>query len=263
VQSCLYQQHPRLLTHITVSELIFATTVPVLTWVMLCQDLSFHKHINNIVSKVRFRVSILIRGFISRDSGIMRRAFIAFICSILEYTSVVWSSSLLCLIELLESVQRSFSKRLPSLSSLTYTERLVVLNVETLELRRLRFDLIFYYKVFCHLTPFDPDFVFIIYSPPNCLRSNEPFILKPITVPNKFLSTTFYRAIDAWNYLPIELHLSKSLPVFKRGLKVVDFIWSGVLITVFRPSYPQCMHALLFLFSVELKYYLLHILVNE
>jgi hypothetical protein len=191
--------------------------------VVLSEDLSFHKHINSIVSKARFRVSILFRGFISRDHSIMRRAFIAYIRPILEYNSVVWSPSLLYLIEVLESVQRSFSKRLPSLSSLTYAERLAVLNLETLELRRLRFDLIFYYKVFNHLTPFDPDLVFTIYSPPNCLRSNEPFILKPITVPNRFLSTTFCRAVDAWNYLPLELRLSKSLPVFKRGLKVIDF----------------------------------------
>jgi hypothetical protein len=153
----------------------------------------------------------------------MRRAFIAYIRPILEYNSVVWSPSLLYLIELLESVQRSFSKRLPSLSSLTYAERLAVLNLETLELRRLRFDLIFYYKVFNHLTPFEPDSVFTIYSPPNCLRSNEPFILKPITGPNRFLSTTLCRAVDAWNYLPLELRLSKSLPVFKKGLKVIDF----------------------------------------
>jgi hypothetical protein len=191
--------------------------------VVLNEDLSFHKHINSIVSKARFRVSILFRGFISRDHSIMRRAFIAYIRPILEYNSVVWSPSLLYLIELLESVQRSFSKRLPSLSSLTYAERLAVLNLETLELRRLRFDLIFYYKVFNHLTPFEPDSVFTIYSPPNCLRSNEPFILKPITGPNRFLSTTFCRAVDAWNYLPLELRLSKSLPVFKRGLKVIDF----------------------------------------
>ena len=109
------------------------------------------------------------------------------------------------------------------MSSLTYAERLAVLNLETLELRRLRSDLIVYYKVFNHLTPFDPDLVFKIYSPPNCLRSNEPFILKSITVPNKLLSTIFYRAVDAWNYLPIGLRLSNYLPAFKSGLKVVDF----------------------------------------
>ena len=140
-----------------------------------------------------------------------------------------------------------------------------------MELRRLRFDLFFYYKVFNHLTPFDPDLVFTIYSPPNCLRSNEPFILKPITVPNKFLSSTFYRAVDAWNYLPIGLRLSNSLPAFKSSLKVVDFskflkrsvnlnwlnvlpfcvtnlcltcIWSGVLVAVSALRHP--VHALLY-----------------
>jgi hypothetical protein len=117
----------------------------------------------------------------------------------------------------------SLSEEMAQMKQLTYAERLAVLNLETLELRRLRFDLIFNYKVFSHLTPFDPDVVFTIYSPPSCLRSNEPFILKPITVPNKFLSTTFCRAVDAWNYLPIDLRLSKSLPVFIRGLEVVDF----------------------------------------
>jgi hypothetical protein len=159
-----------------------------------------HAYVTDIDSKAQFRVSTLFRGFVSRDNGIMRCAFIAYISPILENNSVVWSPSLLYLIELLESVQRSFSKCLPSLSYLTYAERLAVLSIETLELRRLRFDLIFYYRVFNHLTPFDPDSVFTIYSPTNCLCSNEPFIFKPITVPNKLLSTTFYRAVDAWNY---------------------------------------------------------------
>ena len=139
----------------------------------------------------------------------MWRAFIVYIRPILEYNSVVWSPSLLYLIELLKRVQRSFFKRLPSLSSLTYAERLAVLNLETLELRRLRFDLIFYYKVFNHLTPFDPDLIFTLYIPPNCLHSNEPFILKPITVPNKFLSTTFYRAVDAC----MELFTNRVTPI--------------------------------------------------
>jgi hypothetical protein len=35
--------------------------------VVLSQELSFHKHINSFVSKARFRVSILFRGFVSRS----------------------------------------------------------------------------------------------------------------------------------------------------------------------------------------------------
>jgi hypothetical protein len=102
-------------------------------------------------------------------------------------------------------VQRSVTKRIPSISKLTYAERLAYLNLDTLELRRLRFDLIFYYKVFNHLTSFDPQTVFGIYHPPACLRSNTSFIKKPAHMSNKTLATLFYRGIlmRGTTYLPI------------------------------------------------------------
>ena len=90
------------------------------------------------------------------DIDILKRAFITYIRPIVEYNSVVWNPCSVFLTDLLESVQRSFTKRIPSISNFTYAERLALLNLDTLELGRLRFDLIFYYKVFNHLTPFDP-----------------------------------------------------------------------------------------------------------
>ena len=43
----------------------------------------------------------------------------------------------------IESVQRSFTKRLPGLSNLPYTKRLEVLGIDSLEIRRLRYHLFF------------------------------------------------------------------------------------------------------------------------
>jgi len=43
----------------------------------------------------------------------------------------------------IESVQRSFTKRLPGLSNLPYAKRLEVLGIDSLEIRRLRYDLLF------------------------------------------------------------------------------------------------------------------------
>jgi hypothetical protein len=37
--------------------------------------------------------------------------------------------------------------RIPSLTFMTYADRIAMLNLETLELGRLHFDLIFYYKL--------------------------------------------------------------------------------------------------------------------
>jgi hypothetical protein len=113
---------------------------------------------------------------------------------------------------------------------LTYAERLACLNIDTLELRRLRFDMIFYFKVFNHLTSFDPQIITDnIYQPLACLRSNTRFIQKPAHRPmsNKTLATLFHRCIDEWNYLPADLRHSQSLFTFKRGLRNVNL--SGFL----------------------------------
>ena len=190
--------------------------------VTISYNLAFNDHINNIVSRARQRISIIYRGFASRNNDILKRAFIAYIRPIVEYNSVVWNPCSVFLTDLLESVQRSFTKRIPSISNFSYAERLALLNLDTLELRRLRFDLIFYYKVFNHLTPFDPQTTFHVYQPPTSLRCNTPFIQKPAHASNKTLNTLFYRCIDAWNYLSIDLRNSNSLSVFKCGLKGVD-----------------------------------------
>jgi hypothetical protein len=193
--------------------------------VTISHDLSFDSHVNNIVSGVRQRLSVLFLGFLTRNLFIMRQAFITYIRPILQYNSVIWSPTFIYLIDLLESVQRrqrGFTTRLPSLSSRTYPERLALLDLEPLEPRRLRADLIFYFKIFNNLTPFNPHEVFLIYTPIASSRSNSPYLLKPICASNKVLSTFFYRSVDAWNALPPSLRSSSSLPAFKRGLRNVD-----------------------------------------
>lgn len=190
--------------------------------VAINNDLSFEHHIGNIVSKARQRMSILFRGFLSRNLDTMRKAFITYIRPILEYNSIVWNPTYIHLIDLVESVQRNFTKRIPSLSSLPYSERLALLDLDLLELRRLRFDLIYYFKVLHNLTPFEPSNVFIIYYPSERSRSELPYLQKPVKATNKFQSTLFYRNVDAWNALPAALRLSSSLPKFKRGLMKAD-----------------------------------------
>ena len=59
----------------------------------------------------------------------------------------IWSPATIRGIDSLESVQRRFTKRLPRLKNLNYYDRLERLNVPTLELRRLRDDLLWCYKV--------------------------------------------------------------------------------------------------------------------
>jgi len=75
------------------------------------------------------------------------QAFITYVRPILEYASSVWSLYLLKHINAIEKVQKRFTKRIYSLSHLSYPERLAVINLEHLELRRLKNYLVLYFYI--------------------------------------------------------------------------------------------------------------------
>ena len=63
-----------------------------------------------------------------------------------------------------ESVQRRFTKRLPGLKHLSYDDRLVVLGIEKLELRRLKQDLIMAYKILFGLFDVNANELFTVHN---------------------------------------------------------------------------------------------------
>ena len=65
----------------------------------------------------------------------------------LEYATPVWSPYTLTDTSKIESVQRSFTKRLPGLSNLPYTKRIEVIGIDSLQIGQLRYDLVFVYKM--------------------------------------------------------------------------------------------------------------------
>jgi len=67
----------------------------------------------------------------------------------LEYASVIWSPYHLGEIAKLESVQRRFRKRLVELRNniMTYADIISFLKLDSVDERRLRFDIIFTYKI--------------------------------------------------------------------------------------------------------------------
>ena len=85
------------------------------------------------------------------------KAFITYARPILEYNSPLWSPTLKKNIISIESVQRKFTKRISAMSGLSYHSRLKALNLESLELRRLRADLLLAYKIFFGLLRVNSD----------------------------------------------------------------------------------------------------------
>ena len=191
-------------------------------------DLSFQSHIGSIVSKARQRVGVLFRGFQTRQVSFLKKAYITYIRPLLEYNSNIWNPKQVYFIDLLESVQRAFTKRVKAISKLSYTERLAIFNLEPLELRRLRYDLVQYYKILNNLTPLNPADYFNLHYPLASARDPSPIIVKPTLFSNKVLSGCFfYRHIDCWNSLPSVVRNIKSLPAFKSALSNIDL--SGFL----------------------------------
>jgi len=62
-----------------------------------------------------------------------------------------WSPAYLYLVNKIEWVQKSFTKRLNSLSAMSYSDRLIWLGAESLATRRLKFDLVLFYDI-THIT---------------------------------------------------------------------------------------------------------------
>jgi hypothetical protein len=155
-------------------------------------DLTSEPHISEIVSKARQGTSTLFRSFLTPNLTTMRQASITYIRPILEYNSLVWNPTYIHLTDLIENVQQTFTKRIPSLSSSQYTERLVILDLDLPELCRLRLNLVYYYEVLNNLTHFNPSEVFIIYSPSERSRSALPSLQKPVKASKSFLSSLFY-----------------------------------------------------------------------
>jgi len=99
-----------------------------------------------------------------------------------------------------------------------------VLNLVTLEYRRLSSDLAMYYKVFHNLTPCAPSGYFNIVIPPHNFYSvhHDFNIRKPLCRTNTFASDFVNRRVSAWNSLPSFIVNSKSVASFKRSLVSVD-----------------------------------------
>ena len=79
---------------------------------------------------------------------------------------------------------------------LKFLKRLIflsILELEPLELRRLRFDLIQYYKILNSLTPLNYAEYFTFHQPSSSSRNSSPFLIKPFNSPNYLLSSFFNR----------------------------------------------------------------------
>jgi len=181
-------------------------------------NLRFTKHYRFMANKAQHRASLILRTFKSRDPDLLFKAFVVYVRPLLEYCSPVWAPVYLTDIAIIENVQRRFTKRLNGLWYLTYSERLCRLGyADTLELRRLKSDLIMMFKIIHKLIAIDFDDFFAINNF-TCTRGHNFKLNKPRCNNNARQFSFACRCIDVWNALPFHVVAADSINGFKAGL---------------------------------------------
>jgi len=183
-------------------------------------NLNFNQHISLIVHKAHQRANLILKCFQSRDRKLLLKAFCTYVRPLLEYCTPVWSPHHSYLVHKVEGVQRSFTKRIHGLKTLSYIDRLDKLAIDSLERRRLNQDLLLCYKLLHNLCDSS---IAKLFKPGNAVTRGNGFKLAKL--PNHLDITKYFylnRVIDIWNSLPCEVVSSQSLSVFKSRLRPVN-----------------------------------------
>lgn len=190
--------------------------------VIIDDKLSFSPHVLFTAKKASIRSYLISRCFHSRNPKILTTAFVAYVRPILEYVSPVWSPHLSRDIELLESVQRRFSKSFHNLSTLPYSTRLTRLSLPSLLSRRIKTDLSTCFLITNSLTHLNSS---IFFTPRHSTTTRgHPFTLsKPKVRLNSSKFSFFCRVIDHWNSLPPNIVSAGLYSVFKARLNSINF----------------------------------------
>ena len=119
----------------------------------MSSDCSFDFHISNLVKRTKHLTGWILRTFSSRDKLTMLTLFKALVMSRLDYGCQLWSPYLIKHINMVEKVQRSFTRFISGMAGLSYTERLAVLKLYSLQRRRERYIVIYVWKILEGLVP--------------------------------------------------------------------------------------------------------------
>ena len=121
--------------------------------VLVSSDLSWSPHIAAIVTRARGVAAWVLSVFKTRSTDVMLTLYKSMIRSHLEYCCPLWHPSKVSDIELLESVQREFTRKIYGCQSISYWERLKRLGLFSLQRRRERYILICMWRILHGVIP--------------------------------------------------------------------------------------------------------------
>ena len=134
----------------------------------------------------------------------------------LEYCSPLWSPCKVSHIQMLEGVQRSFTRRIEECQGMDYWERLKHLRILSLQRRRERYMVIHVWKVYAGLVPNSTNIVFYQH-PRHGPKANLPPIFHQAQKSVQTLREESFgvRAVQIFNRMPSSVRQATSLDNLK------------------------------------------------
>ena len=184
--------------------------------VIIDDNLNFTSHYVKARNKANKIVGFIKQSVTTRKPQTMVKLFSSLVRPILEYAAPFWSPHLCKDIDMLENVQRRFTRLISGFENIDYKNRLDRINLFSLEYRRHRGQLIETYKFFNNL----PDTAAKLFSFPDSSRTRGHHNkIKKRRFRTRIGQHVFANAVvDDWNRLPRDLIDSKSVTTFKLGL---------------------------------------------
>jgi ribonuclease P/MRP protein subunit RPP40 len=191
--------------------------------VIIQNDLKVSQQCSKVVKTANQILGMIRRSFQNRSKYIMLLLYKSLVRPHLEYCVQVWRPHLAKDINLIENVQRRATRMIPELCGMTYEERLMVLNLTTLETRRLRGDLIEIFKI---LKGFDKTSITLCTNQLTFLRGHTLKLFKNRFNTNIGKFNFVNRSVDEWNKLSEDIVSCNSVDSFKNKLdRYIGVCW--------------------------------------